>query len=211
MQKQEHVVFKRAKAHGHDEPHGGAWKVAFADFMIALMALFLVLWVMQVVDKEERKAIVAHLHSSSVFDKSYGNPFDTSQSISPIDLAQDSSVPSKHNSNHVVSSYFQGDGDGPEINSLVPGTFDTQEQLAALAKVIEEMTAQINAQGNVNVTVTPQGLRIVLQDDYKQHMFSRGGAELTPFFEDLLLALAPLFRASDQPIDHQWSYRCDSV
>ncbi|WP_029814407.1 flagellar motor protein MotB, partial [Vibrio parahaemolyticus] len=93
MQKQEHVVFKRAKAHGHDEPHGGAWKVAFADFMIALMALFLVLWVMQVVDKEERKAIVAHLHSSSVFDKSYGNPFDTSQSISPIDLAQDSSVP----------------------------------------------------------------------------------------------------------------------
>ncbi|HHC6443271.1 TPA: flagellar motor protein MotB [Vibrio parahaemolyticus] len=200
MQKQEHVVFKRAKAHGHDEPHGGAWKVAFADFMIALMALFLVLWVMQVVDKEERKAIVAHLHSSSVFDKSYGNPFDTSQSISPIDLAQDSSVPSKHNSNHVVSSYFQGDGDGPEINSLVPGTFDTQEQLAALAKVIEETTAQINAQGNVNVTVTPQGLRIVLQDDYKQHMFSRGGAELTPFFEDLLLALAPLFEQVTNPL-----------
>ncbi len=82
MQKQEHVVFKRVKAHNHDEFHGGAWKVAFADFMIALMALFLVLWVMQVVDKEERKAIMAHLHSSSVFDKSYGNPFDTSQSIS---------------------------------------------------------------------------------------------------------------------------------
>ncbi|MHC6803674.1 flagellar motor protein MotB, partial [Vibrio antiquarius] len=200
MQKQEHVVFKRAKAHSHDEPHGGAWKVAFADFMIALMALFLVLWVMQVVDKEERKAIVAHLHSSSVFDKSYGNPFDTSQSISPIDLAQDSSVPSKHNSNHVVSSYFRGDGDGPEIDSLIPGNFDTQEQLAALAKVIERMTAQINAQGNVNVTVTPQGLRIVLQDDYKQHMFSRGGAELTPFFEDLLLALAPVFQRVNNPL-----------
>ncbi len=201
MQKQEHVVFKRAKVYSHDESsHGGAWKVAFADFMIALMALFLVLWVMQVVDKEERKAIVAHLHSSSVFDKSYGNPFDTSQSISPIDLAQDSSVPSKHNSNHVVSSYFKGDGDGPEIDSLIPGNFDTQEQLAALAKVIEQRTAQINAQGNVNVTVTPQGLRIVLQDDYKQHMFSRGGAELTPFFEDLLLALAPVFHRVNNPL-----------
>ncbi|MDF4377332.1 OmpA family protein, partial [Vibrio parahaemolyticus] len=135
-----------------------------------------------------------------VFDKSYGNPFDTSQSISPIDLAQDSSVPSKHNSNHVVSSYFKGDGDGPEIDSLIPGNFDTQEQLAALAKVIEQMTAQINAQGNVNVTVTPQGLRIVLQDDYKQHMFSRGGAELTPFFEDLLLALAPVFHRVNNPL-----------
>ncbi|BBL91732.1 flagellar motor protein MotB [Vibrio rotiferianus] len=200
MQKQEHVVFKRSKNHGHDEHHGGAWKVAFADFMIALMALFLVLWVMQVVDKEERKAIVAHLHSSSVFDQSYGNPFDTSQSISPIDLAQDSSVPSRHNSNHVVSSYFQGDGDGPEIDSLIPGNFDTQEQLALLAKVIEEMMAQISAQGNVNVTVTPQGLRVVLQDDYKQHMFSRGGAELTPFFEDLLLALAPIFERVGNPL-----------
>lgn len=62
------------------------------------------------------------------------------------------------------------------------------------------MTAQINAQGNVNVTVTPQGLRIVLQDDYKQHMFSRGGAELTPFFEDLLLALAPLFEQVTNPL-----------
>ena len=200
MQKQEHVVFKRAKAHDHDESHGGAWKVAFADFMIALMALFLVLWVMQVVDKEDRKAIVAHLHSSSVFDKSYGNPFDTSQSISPIDLAQDSSVPSQHNSNHVVSSFFQGDGDGPEMDSLIPGNFDTQEQLALLAKVIDKVVGQISAQDNVNVTITPQGLRIVLQDDYMQHMFNRGGTELTPFLEDLLLVLAPVFERINNPL-----------
>lgn len=200
MQKQEHVVFKRSKSESHDELHGGAWKVAFADFMIALMALFLVLWVMQVVDKEERKAIVAHLHSSSVFDKSYGNPFDTSQSISPIDLAAESSVPSRHDSNHTVTSFFRGDGDGPESDSLIPGNFDTQERLAVLAKVVEEMVRQINAQGNVNVTVTPQGLRIVLQDDYKQNMFHRGGAELTPFFEDLLLALAPVFKRVSNPL-----------
>ncbi|NRB69828.1 MAG: OmpA family protein [Vibrio sp.] len=200
MQRQEQVVFKRTKTVDDNEFHGGAWKVAFADFMIALMALFLVLWVMQIVDKEERKAIVAHLQSASVFDKSYGNPFDTSQSISPIDLAANSSVTSRHDSNHVVSSFFQGDGEGPETDSLIPGTFDTQERLAALAKVIKEAVRQISAQGNVNVTVTPQGLRIVLQDDYKQHMFGRGGSELTPFFEDLLLALAPVFKRVENPL-----------
>ncbi|MGR5131057.1 flagellar motor protein MotB [Vibrio alfacsensis] len=200
MQQHEHVVFKRAKSHQHDEFHGGAWKVAFADFMIALMALFLVLWILQVVDQQERKAIIAQLQSASVFDKSFGNPFENSPSISPIDLAQDSSVPSKHNSNHIVTSYFQGDGDGPEIDSLIPGNFDTQEQLALLAQVIDEVIGQISAQGNVNVTITPQGLRIVLQDDYKQHMFSRGGAELTPFFEDLLMALAPVFERIANPI-----------
>ena len=200
MQNQTHVVFKRARNHDHDEPHGGAWKVAFADFMIALMALFLVLWVLQVVDKEERKAIVAHLQSASVFDKGYGSPFDTSQSLSPIDLAQNSSVPSQHNVNHVVSSYFQGDGDGPEIDSLIPGNVDTQEQLALLAKVIDEIAGQISAKDNVNVTITPQGLRIVLQDDYKHHMFGLGGSELTPFFEDLLFALAPLFQRVNNPL-----------
>lgn len=183
MQKQEHVVFKRS-TRSHDEPHhGGAWKVAMADFMIALMALFLVLWVMQVVNKEERKAIVAHLHSASVFDRSYGNPFDTSQSISPIDLASESSVPSKHDSNHTVTSFYNGNGNGSESDAIIPGNFDTQEQLTILAKVIEEMMRQISAQGNVHVSVTPQGLRIVLQDDYKQHMFSRGGTELTPFLK----------------------------
>ncbi|ENM5776859.1 OmpA family protein [Vibrio mimicus] len=200
MQRQERVVFKRAKGYIYDEHYSGAWKIAMADFMIALMALFLVLWVMQTVNKDERKAIIAHLNSSNVFDESYGNPFDTSNSISPIDLASDSSVPSRHNSNHVVSSFFQGDGDGPESNSLIDGNFETQEQLTLLAKVVKKVIGQVSAQGNVNVTVTPQGLRIVLQDDYKQFMFSRGGSELTPFFEDLLLALAPVFQRVANPI-----------
>ncbi len=200
MQKQEHVVFKRSSRRHNEQHHGSAWKVAFADFMIALMSLFLVLWVMQVVDKDERKAIVAHLQMASVFDQGSGNPFDTSQSLSPIDLASNSSVPSKHDSNHVVTSFFNGDRNGPESDALIPGTFDTQEQLAVLAQVIDHVAKQISAQGNVHVTVTPQGLRVVLQDDFKQHMFDRGGSALTPFFEDLLLAFAPVFQRIENPI-----------
>ncbi|MBU2898640.1 flagellar motor protein MotB [Vibrio hepatarius] len=200
MQRQQQVVFKRSKTLEHDDYRGGAWKVAFADFMIALMALFLVLWVMQIVDKEDRRAIMAHLQSASVFEKSNGSPFDTQKSISPIDLATDSSVPSRHDSNHMVSSFFQGDGDGPETDALIPGKFDTQERLAALAKVIEDVVKQINAQGNVHVSITPQGLRIVLQDDERQFMFSRGASQLTPFFEDLLLALAPIFKRVENPV-----------
>ncbi len=66
--------------------------------------------------------------------------------------------------------------------------------------MVNEMMRQINADGNVDVTVTPQGLRIVLQDDYKQNMFRRGGSTLTPFFEDLLLALAPVFQRVENPM-----------
>ncbi len=200
MSKQEHVVFKRAKAHGHDEAHGGAWKVAFADFMIALMALFLVLWIMQVSDKEERQAIVENITRMNIFEPSNGNPFDTAQGMTPVDLGSSSSVRSKHDSTHTVTSFYNGNGEGPESDSLIPGKFDTREELAVLAKVIEKMIKQINAQDNVHIDITPQGLRIVLQDDYKQNMFSRGGTELTPYFEDLLLALAPIFQRVENSI-----------
>ncbi len=200
MQKQEHVVVKRSGHKHEEEIHGGAWKVAFADFMIALMALFLVLWIMQVVDKNERKAIIANLESASIFDQGSGNPFDTSRSLNPIDLASESSVKSTNNSTHTVTSYYNGNGQGPESDSLVEGTYDTQEQLAALAKVIKHTVKQIHAEKNVQVTVTPQGLRIVLQDDYMQNMFSRGGTQLTPFFQDLLLAFAPVFQKVKNPV-----------
>ncbi|MEJ2765313.1 flagellar motor protein MotB [Photobacterium sp. MCCC 1A19761] len=202
MEHHEPVIIKRAGRRHHEEGHGGAWKVAFADFMIAMMALFLVLWILQVSNQEEREAIVSYLNSSSIFDQgSSGNPFDSSPGLSPIDLGGDASDLSSHDAAQTITSFFDGNGDGKESDALIPGQFETQEQLSVLAKVVEEMAKQVSAQGNVMVDVTPQGLRIILQDDYKQNMFSRGGDDLTPFFEDLLLAIAPVFeRISNQLI-----------
>lgn len=200
MSKQEHVVIKRSKSKSHGDHHGGAWKVAFADFMIALMALFLVLWIMQVVDQDERRAIVTSLNDTSIFSSSFGNPFDSSSSLAPVDLDSSSSVPSRAESDHIVTSFFNGNGEGPENDSLIPGTFETQEELELLAKVVKEKVKQAHAQNNVSVEITPQGLRIVLQDDYKQNMFQRGKADITPFFEDLLIAIAPLFKQVQNPL-----------
>lgn len=194
MQNTEQIVFKRAAKRHSNEHHGGAWKVAFADFMIALMALFLVLWLMQVVDQKERKAIVAYVNSASVFDEGAGNPFDTANSLSPIDFGGEAADLSSHNAAMTIKSFFDGNGDGPERDALIPGSFETQEQLAILASVVEETAKQVSAQGNISVDVTPQGLRIILQDDFKQNMFHRGSANLTPFFEDVLLSIAPIFK-----------------
>ncbi len=51
------VIIKRAHGGGHDEHHGGVWKIAFADFMTAMMAFFLVMWLISANDKT--KAVVA--------------------------------------------------------------------------------------------------------------------------------------------------------
>ncbi|EAR57282.1 chemotaxis LafU protein [Photobacterium sp. SKA34] len=194
MQNTEQIVFKRAvKRHSHQQ-HGGAWKVAFADFMIALMALFLVLWLLQVVDEKERTAIVAYFNNSSVFDEGSGNPFDTDNSPSPIDFGGDAADMSAQNAAMTMKSIYNGNGNGPESDALIPGSFETQEQLSILASVVEETAKQVSAQGNIAIDITPQGLRVTLQDDFKQNMFHRGNANLTPFFEDVLLTIAPIFK-----------------
>jgi len=59
VQKQRPVIVIRRKKAGHGGHHGGAWKVAYADFVTALMALFIVLWLMST-DKEVQKAISAY-------------------------------------------------------------------------------------------------------------------------------------------------------
>jgi chemotaxis protein MotB len=52
------IIIKKKKGGGHAAPHGGAWKVAYADFVTAMMAFFLVMWLMGV--DEETKAAIAH-------------------------------------------------------------------------------------------------------------------------------------------------------
>ena len=54
--------------------------MAFADFTLAMMALFMVLWIMGAVSEEERKEIVAQLNGTSVFDGTNFNPFDVENS-----------------------------------------------------------------------------------------------------------------------------------
>ncbi|MGA2273488.1 MAG: flagellar motor protein MotB [Bryobacteraceae bacterium] len=58
------IIVIRRKAAGHRAHHGGAWKVAYADFVTALMALFIVLWLMGA-DKEVQKAISAYFNNPS--------------------------------------------------------------------------------------------------------------------------------------------------
>src|SRR5579862_1840748 len=56
------VIIIRKKSGGHGGHHGGAWKVAYADFVTAMMALFIVLWLMSS-DKEVQEAISAYFNN----------------------------------------------------------------------------------------------------------------------------------------------------
>lgn len=58
------VVIKRKKIVKGDGHHGGAWKVAYADFVTAMMAFFLMLWLLGSVEEDKRKGIAESVRSS---------------------------------------------------------------------------------------------------------------------------------------------------
>src|ERR1051325_5037735 len=64
------IIIKKVKAHGGH--HGGAWKVAYADFVTAMMALFLVLWLFSQADTKLKSAIANYFRSPGVFNTQKG-------------------------------------------------------------------------------------------------------------------------------------------
>ena len=60
------VIIIKKKAKGHGGHHGGAWKVAYADFVTAMMALFMVLWLLASTDQQSRKEISNYFRSGMV-------------------------------------------------------------------------------------------------------------------------------------------------
>lgn len=63
------IIIVRRGGHGdHDEHHGGAWKIAYADFVTAMMAFFLVMWLVNAKDEETREAIANYFNPIKLTD-----------------------------------------------------------------------------------------------------------------------------------------------
>ncbi|MCL1126501.1 flagellar motor protein MotB [Shewanella surugensis] len=210
----EPIVIRKRPRQRRESANSGAWKVAFADFTLAMMALFMVLWIIQMADQTEREQIVQYLQGDMHATGSI-NPFDLSKSPSMIDLegaipiqqailpasgtGVEKSGPALHN--HIPAGIDNPKaGRGPELNAMVPGQFETQAQLEFLAREVDKIIKQVDMGTNVAIQVVPQGIRILVHDNVRQSMFTRGSAKMDPYFEDLLLALGPLLAKVENKI-----------
>ena len=64
------------KVSGHGGHHGGAWKVAYADFVTAMMALFMVLWLVNSSSSNTRERIASYFRKPGIFEKGSGTPLE---------------------------------------------------------------------------------------------------------------------------------------
>src|SRR5215469_5806835 len=67
------IVIKKIKKGGHEGHHGGAWKVAYADFVTAMMAFFLLMWLINTTSPEQKRGIADYFAPASVSETTSGS------------------------------------------------------------------------------------------------------------------------------------------
>ena len=182
------IIIKRRGKKGHDDEHGGAWKVAFADFTLAMMALFMVLWIIQP-QMEQSNPSYGEMESNPLVDGGAGI-FDGT-STSPLEL---DGIP--------VRPPQADDSERKQAKSDQDGSrnYGSTEELKTLAELMREVASEVDALANLEVDVVPQGLRILIKDDQQRFMFQRGSATLNPHFQKLLGVLAGVLAKVDNKL-----------
>jgi len=174
------IIVKKIKKGGHGH-HGGAWKVAFADFAIAMMAFFLLLWLIASTTPEEKAAMSDYFTPSTQgLSDANGNRQDI------VDMGGGQKI---------------SQGDDSKDHALKPSEKDIREAaeiekerleslMEELKKVIESSQALKPFKDQLLLDITPEGLRIQIVDKENRPMFDSGSAELKDYTKVILHELA---------------------
>lgn len=194
MENNQPIIVKRVKkvAGGH---HGGAWKIAFADFAVAMMAFFMVMWLMSSATPEQKKLISGY----------FQDPVGFSESASPyvIDLggtptpAPDKTLNPEAKDDDDPAAEAQGEIDQQQAESIAEEVERERLELLLqeLQNKVEENPQLQNFKDQILFEITQDGLRIQIMDAENRPMFASGSARLQPYFEDILLALTDTIAA----------------
>ena len=169
---QPRVIVKKKRA-AHAAHHGGAWKVAYADFVTAMMALFIVLWLLTQADMKLKQQIAQYFRDPGVL------PSGTM--INP-----DSSASKSGDRKVMAREILVVQGDGEE--QLLEGQKKAIDE--ALKKAAAENTDLAKLRDQVIVQVTDAGLSIQVVDKGRDLLFDLSSARLKPALVELLKHLA---------------------
>ncbi len=182
-----YVTRVKKVAAGH---HGGAWKVAYADFVTAMMAFFMVMWLVTAVSKEQRAAIFDYFKNPSMepgrsVKPAPGQMGPGGASSSPIDLGGGLDAPK--------TSLQKTDKIGATVMTEPARPIDLElekQQLDALMADLREAIAKSQAlepfKDQLLLDITPEGLRIQIVDAHNRPMFDRGSSRLKPYTAAIL-------------------------
>ncbi len=206
------IIIVKRKKKGEEGHHGGAWKVAYADFVTAMMAFFLVMWLVTAVSKEQRAAIFEYFKNPSMetgksVKAAPGQMGPGGASTSPINLG------GGLDALRTSSTKVRDIGAAAEMlrHEATPDSRKTKEQIDAEARervaeaehkkletLMEELKEAVSKsqalepfKDQLLLDITPEGIRIQIVDAQNRPMFDVGSARLRDYTQAILRELAP--------------------
>ena len=176
------IVIKRVKkvAGGH---HGGAWKLAYADFMTAMMAFFLLMWLLSSIATEDLKGIAEYFSNPTKINKPAATSGD------PVSIL-------KGGGKDLTRSVGQvKNGDVPKVKDVraaMRKEFELREKATlnqlkqSIEKLIDVNPVLRQFKNQLLIDVTAEGLRIQIIDEKNRPMFDTSSAELKPYSKVIL-------------------------
>jgi len=186
------VIVKKVKV-AEDGHHGGAWKVAYADFVTAMMAFFLLLWLLNATEQEVLDGISNYFTPTtrtSSAPSGSGNVFGgaTPNEPGPTDDRQTQSPDATEGTSQGdLDSNEEGTGPNDEDSTGSEGAVNADEEELRFNQARQNLETQLNElppelqnlKDSIRVDVTDEGLRIQLIDTEDNDNFARGSDELT--------------------------------
>lgn len=195
------IIIKKVIEAGHGGHHGGAWKVAYADFVTAMMAFFLLMWLLGATNEKQRKALADYFAPTIVQTKTdsagstglFGGDSLVSVDKYPHGAAQTGTramtIPRDAVGGPREASGREREAESKKFNLLAQSMMDRIQSKGDLKRLAR----------NLRFTETMEGLRIDIVDDADFSMFVIGTSQLTPAGAKLFAEVAvPIAEAPNQ-------------
>ena len=184
------IIIRRKKG-GGDGHHGGAWKVAYADFVTAMMAFFMVMWLVGALTTKQREAVSDYFKNPSPIA---GNSPAPSPGMNGPGGASNSMIKLGGTMELPKGPGAEFTRDPADQKSEADKKRQERERLEQLMQDLQEAIAKSQAlepfKDQLLLDITPEGLRIQIVDKQNRMMFDLGSAKLMPYTSDILHEIA---------------------
>jgi chemotaxis protein MotB len=193
------IIVKRIKKGGH-AAHGGAWKIAYADFVTAMMAFFLLMWLLGSTTEGDKKGIADYFQaplkvallggpgsggSNSILP---GGGRDLSQSVGQVDGGDGARTEKLRGAQTAQAVYKQKEAEKlEELKQKIKATISNMPKLK-------------DSMSQLRMETTQDGLHIQIVDAQSRPMFDSGGVVIKPYMRDLLHEIGALLSGVENRI-----------
>lgn len=191
------IIVKRVKKAPHAH-HGGAWKIAYADFVTAMMAFFLLMWLISMTTQEQKIGLAEYFAPSTLSTSQSGaggmlagRALDSSGSKTSTPRDAETGSGAKGDGVHPNSPGKAGDFDASRTEARAQ---DNYSAMASLRQALQTMPDIAELSHNIVIEATKEGVNVSLVDENGRSMFREGSVTPYEHTRRVLEALAPALR-----------------